>query len=339
MQLWKYILRRIAYVIPTLIGLSILIFTLSRILPGDPARMAAGPNAPEWVVEQIRVQLRLDKPLWEQYVYWWIDLFHGDLGYSIVSQRSVTADVVEYLPISLQLILMAAFFEIVGALALGVVAGRYSYKLPDNIVRVIAYLGVSVPSFVWGILFLLLFSSIIPLFPSHGMYSPGTIPPPRITGMPVIDALLSGNFDTFFDILWHMFLPALALSLGAMAQDARIIRAGMIENKEKEHVALVRGYGLPERLIFSKYILKPSLIPAITVMGMDIAALLGNAFMVELIFQWPGFSRYGINAMLNKDINAIVAVVLVIGVIFDVANIIVDVLAVHLDPRIGRRSQ
>ena len=338
MKMWGYIGKRLMYAIPTLFGLSILIFFLSRVLPGDPARMAAGPNAPAWVVEQIRHQLRLDKPIWEQYIYWLIDLFHGNLGYSIYTKRSVTEDVLEYLPASLQLITMAALFEILGALFLGIISGKYSYKLPDNLVRVLAYLGISVPSFVWALIFQVVFTSMIPLFPSHGMYSYGTIPPPRVTGFSLIDSLLAGHFDTFFDILWHMILPAFALSLGAMAQDARILRAGMVENKEKEHVALVRGYGIPERTIFSKYILKPSLVPTVTVMGMDIASLLGNAFLVEMIFQWPGFSRYGIEVMLNKDINGIVAVVLVIGLIFIIANIIVDVVVAYLDPRIGRRS-
>ncbi len=337
--MWGYIGKRLMYAIPTLFGLSVLIFFLSRVLPGDPARMAAGPNAPVWVVEQIRHQLRLDKPIWEQYIYWLVDLFHGDLGYSIYTKRSVTEDVLEYLPASLELITMAALFEILGALFLGIISGKYSYKLPDNIVRIFAYLGISVPSFVWALIFQVVFTAMIPLFPSHGMYSYGTVPPPSVTGFSLIDSLLAGQFDTFFDILWHMILPALALSLGAMAQDARILRAGMVENKEKEHVSLVRGYGIPERTIFSKYILKPSLVPTVTVMGMDIASLLGNAFLVEMIFQWPGFSRYGIEVMLNKDINGIVAVVLVIGLIFIIANIIVDVVVAYLDPRIGRRSE
>lgn len=336
--MWKYIGKRLMYAIPTLFGLSILIFFLSRVLPGDPARMAAGPNAPAWVVEQIRHQLGLDKPIWEQYFYWLVNLFHGDLGYSILTKRSVTYDVLEYLPASLELISMAAIFEISGALFLGIISGKYSYKLPDNVVRVLAYIGISVPSFVWALIFQVVFASIIPIFPSHGMYSYGTVPPPRITGFSLIDALITGHFDTFFDILWHMVLPALALALGPMAQDARILRAGMVENKEREHVTLLRGYGIPERTIFSKYILKPSLVPTVTVMGMDIASLLGNAFLVEMIFQWPGFSRYGIEVMLNKDLNGIVAVVLVIGVIFIIANIIVDVVVAYLDPRIGRRS-
>ena len=336
--MWKYIGKRLMYAIPTLFGLSILIFFLSRVLPGDPARMAAGPNAPTWVVEQIRHQLGLDKPIWEQYIYWLVNLFHGDLGYSILTKRSVTDDVLEYLPASLELISMAAIFEISGALFLGIISGKYSYKLPDNVVRVLAYIGISVPSFVWALIFQVVFASMIPIFPSHGMYSYGTVPPPRITGFSLIDALIAGHFDTFFDILWHMVLPALALALGPMAQDARILRAGMVENKEKEHVTLLRGYGISERTIFSKYILKPSLVPTVTVMGMDIASLLGNAFLVEMIFQWPGFSRYGIEVMLNKDLNGIVAVVLVIGVIFIIANIIVDVIVAYLDPRIGRRS-
>ena len=338
MRMWKYIGKRLMYAIPTLVGLSILIFVLSRVLPGNPARMAAGPNAPQWVVNQIKHQLGLDKPIWVQYIYWLKNLFHGNLGYSILSKRSVTLDVLEYLPASLQLIGMAALFEISGALFLGKVAGKHSYKLLDNIVRMFAYVSIAVPSFVWALIFQVTLTLMIPIFPSQGMYSPGITPPPRVTGFSLIDSLITGQFNTFVNILWHIVLPALALSLGPMAQDARILRAGMIENKEKEHVFLERAYGIPEKRIFSKYILKPALVPTVTIMGMDIASLLGNAFLVEMIFRWPGFSRYGIEVMLDKDINGIVAVVLVIGVIFIIANIIVDVVVSYLDPRIGRQS-
>jgi len=334
MKLSSYIARRIVYVIFTLIGLSILVFVIARVLPGDPARMAAGPRAPEWVVEQLRIQLRLDKPLYEQYFYWLGDVIRGDLGYSIISRRSLTIDVLEYLPTSLELILLAAIFEVVGAFTLGVVAGRYSYKWPDNLVRVFSYVGISIPAFVWAIILMLLFAWMLPLFPPQGMLSYGVNAPPRITGMTTLDSLITGRFDAFFNVLWHMVLPALALCIGGMMQDARIIRAGMVENQDKDYITMASSQGLPERLIMFKYLLKPSVIPAITVMGMDIAALLANAFLVERVYNWPGFSKFGITAMLNKDLNAIVALVLVIGVIYAIMNIAVDAMVAYLDPRI-----
>lgn len=333
MRLSVYILKRAIYSIFTLLGLSIIVFTLARVLPGDPARMAAGSRAPDWVVEQLRSQLNLDKPMYYQYFYWLSDLLRGDLGYSIVSRRSVTNDAIEYLPATLELVIAAAIFNIVGALILGSLAGKYANRLVDNVIRVFSYIAISIPSFVWAIILQLILGWWLNLFPTQGRITEGTIVP-RVTGFYLIDSLLCGNLSAFLDTIWHLVLPALALSIGGMSQDARIIRAGMVDNVEKDYILLMRSKGVPERLISFKYLLKPSIIPAVTVMGMDIAALLGNAFLVEIIYNWPGFSRYGIVAMLNKDLNAIVAIVLVIGLVFAVANIIVDVLVSYLDPRI-----
>jgi len=334
MRLSIYIIRRTLLVLFSLIGLSILVFVLARVLPGDPARMAAGPRAPEWVVEQLRKELRLDKPLYEQYFYWVIDVLHGDLGYSILTRRSVTTDMFEYLPPSLELIFLAAIFQLIGAFALGVVAGRYSYKWPDNTVRLASYIGISIPAFVLAIIFQLVFGWSVKLFPIQGVVSPGIELPPRTTGFVILDSLIAGRPDTSLDVLRHMVLPALALCMGGMLQDARIIRAGMVENKDKDYIAMATAQGLPERTITFKYLLKPSVIPAVTIMGLDIAALLANAFLVELVFNWPGFSKLGIRYMLNKDLNGIVALVLVIGIIYAVANIVVDVVVAYLDPRI-----
>ena len=317
-----------------MIGLSVLVFVLARVLPGDPARMAAGPRAPEWVVEQLRVQLRLDKPLYEQYFYWVSDIFHGDLGFSILTRRSVTVDVLEYFPGSLELIFLAAAFQLIGAFALGVVAGRYSYKWPDNVVRLASYIGISVPAFVLAIIFQFVFGWSLKWFPIQGVVSAGTEPPLRITGMASVDSLITGRISTFLDVLSHMVLPALALCMGGMLQDARIIRSGMVENKDKDYIAMATAQGLPERTITFKYLLKPSVIPAVTIMGLDMAALLANAFLVEMVFNWPGFSKLGIRYMLNKDLNGIIALVLVIGVIYAIANIVVDVVVAYLDPRI-----
>jgi peptide/nickel transport system permease protein len=333
LKLSTYILKRTAYSIFTLLGLSIIVFTLARVLPGDPARMAAGSRAPEWVVEQIRHQLNLDKPLYLQYFYWLSDLLRGDLGYSIVSRRSVTGDAIEYLPASLELVIVAAIFNILGAFLLGSLAGKYANRLVDNVIRVFSYVAISIPAFVWAIILQLVFGWWLHAFPIQGRISEG-LSVSRITGFYLIDSILNGNLRAFLDTAWHLILPAFALSIGGMAQDARIIRSGMVDNVEKDYILLMRSKGLPDRLISFKYLLKPSIIPAVTVMGMDVAALLGNAFLVEIVYNWPGFSKYGIWAMLNKDLNAIVAIVLVIGLIFAIANIVVDVIVSYLDPRI-----
>lgn len=334
MRLSTYIAKRTFYIVFSLVGLSLLVFVLARVLPGDPARMAAGERAPQWVVEQLRKQLRLDKPLYEQYFYWVSDVFRGDLGYSIVTKRSVSVDVLEYLPASMELIILAAIFQIAGALILGATAGQFSYKWPDNLIRVFSYVGISIPAFVIGILLQLIFSWWLKLFPTQGVFSSGVTRPPVVTGMYTLDSLIAGRFDAFLDVLWHMVLPALALCLGSMMQDARIIRSGMVENKDKDYILMAKVQGIPERLVMFKYLFKPSIIPAVTIMGLDAAALLANAFLVEIVYYWPGFSKFGITVMLNKDLNAIIALVLVMGIIYALANIVVDVLVAYLDPRI-----
>jgi peptide/nickel transport system permease protein len=204
----------------------------------------------------------------------------------------------------------------------------------DTLIRILAYLGIAIPPFVVAVLLVLLFGYTIPILPVFGRFSAGIPAPPHITGMLVLDSLLSGNFVALGDSIKHLILPALALSLGGMFQDARITRASMVDNINKDYLAAERGYGIPESTIMFKYLLKPSLIPTVSVMGMEFGTVVANAFLVELIFNWPGISRYGINAMLTKDLNAISAVILIIGFIFIVMNILVDIIVAFLDPRI-----
>lgn len=334
MKTSTFVLRRTAYAILTLFGLSILVFIIARVLPGDPARMAAGPRAPGWVVEQIRQQLGLNKPLYEQYFSWLFNLFHGDLGYSLYSQRNVSADVLEFLPASLELVFLAAIFEVVGAFTLGIIGGSYSNKWPDTILRIISYVGIAIPSFVLAIVLQLVFTWYIPIFPTFGRLSTDVLSPQRITGFISIDSLITGRLDALGNLGWHLVLPAFAVCAGGMLQDARIIRSGMVENQSKDYITMAVSKGMPTNLIRFRYLLKPSIIPAITVMGMDIASILANAFLVERIFNYPGFSKYGITVMLAKDLNGIVAVVLVVGIIFTIANILADIIVGYVDPRI-----
>jgi peptide/nickel transport system permease protein len=214
-------------------------------------------------------------------------------------------------------------------------AGRKANSSFDNVVRVLSYVGVAVPAFVVAIIFLLVFGYILNVAPSIGRLSPYIVPPPTVTGFVTVDALISGNLPAFVDALWHLILPSSALALGPIAQEIRITRSSVVENLNKDYVLASISHGIPERLLTLKYLLKPSLIPTISVMGLDISSMLGNAFLVELIFNWPGLSRYGVNAMLSKDLNAIVAVVMIIGVIFAVASILVDLINAYLDPRIA----
>ena len=341
MRLGPFILRRLGLSIFVLFGLSILIFIIARIIPGDPARMTLGPRAPVDVVERLRQQMHLDKPLHQQYGLWLWEVAHGDLGDSLLTRRPVKQDIREFFPATLELVGLTAIFIVVAGISLGVLSARYSNTWFDNIVRLFSYLGIVTPAFAWAVILMLLFGFVWHLFPTYGRLTAGVIPPSTITGMYTVDSLLNGQLGLFWDAFVHLILPAIALALPPMSQAARITRSSMADNQNKDCIASMIAYGVPNRVVTGKYLLKLSLISPITVMGMDIAATFGYAFMVEKIFGFPGLARYGIQVMLNKDVNAIVGVVMVLGVVFITLNIVVDIIVAYLDPRIrllGRSS-
>jgi peptide/nickel transport system permease protein len=338
MSLTKFLIRRTAYSVFVLLGLSIVIFVIARIMPGDPARMAVGARAPQWVVDRIRSNMHLDQPLTTQYVYWLRDAIQGDFGLSLVTQRSVTDDIREFLPASVELVILAAIISSIAGIGLGILSARYKDTWIDNAVRVFSYMGIVTPSFVFAILFVLLFGFTLDWFPIIGRLSDNLAAPPVRTGMITVDAIIAGKPKVFTNAVWHMVLPALSLAMGSIAQAARITRSSMADNLSKDYIAAARSLGIPERVVSGRFLLKPSLIPTISILGLDIAATISIAFLVELIFNWPGLGRYGMTAMLHKDLNAISAVILIFGAIFVLANIIVDLVVAYLDPRIRLRS-
>lgn len=334
MSLPAYVVRRLAQSLLILLGLSMLIFLVARIMPGDPARVALGAHAPEETVQRYREWMHYDKPLPVQYYYWLGSLIQGTLGESLITRRNVALDLKAFFPATLELVLFSGLITTVFGILLGAFAARFLNTWIDNVLRVTAYVGVVTPPFIFAILLLLFFGYLLRILPTMGRFSAAVAQPPVVTGMMTIDSLIAGDLRGFFDALKHLLMPALALALGPMSQQARITRASMSDNSRKEYISVARGQGLPERLISTKYLLKPSLIGSVSILGLEFGATLGNAFPVELIFSWPGLSRYGVEAMLHKDLNAITAVVLVIGLVFIVANIVVDLVVVYLDPRI-----
>jgi peptide/nickel transport system permease protein len=338
MRLLPFLARRTFHSIFVLLGLSIVIFVIARIMPGDPARAAVGARAPQWVVDNLREQMHLNDPLHVQYGFWLRDALQGEFGISLVTRRGVADDIKEFFPASLELVLFSGAITAVAGIGLGTLSARHKDKWIDNVVRVLSYMGVVTPSFVFAILFVLLFGFILDWLPTIGRLGGGFRRPPTITGLLTIDSLLTGRIGTFFDAIKHLILPSLALAMGSMSQEARITRSSMADNLTKDYIASARALGIPERTVMGRFLLKPSLIPTISIMGLDIAATLSSAFVVELIFNWPGLSRYGMNAILRKDLNAISAVILVLGVLFIVANTLVDIIVARLDPRIGLRA-
>jgi len=339
MEFLSYLARRSISMIATLIAVSVLIFLLTRVMPGDPARLALGAQATREMVEDLRQRMNLNMPLYMQYYYWAKGLLHGDLGQSLYSNRNVTEDLKEFFPATIELILFATLILVTVGLLFGILAASYKDTWIDGSIRFIAYAGVSVPYFLWAIFLLLIFGYFLDIMPTGGRLSAGIRPPPSLTGMVTIDALVSGNLPALLDALKHLILPAISLSTGGIATAARVTRTSMSDNMKKDYIKVAKSFNIPRNLITYKYLLKPSLIPTVALLGMQLGVLVANAFLVELIFNWPGFSRYGIGTMLNKDLNGITAVVLIVGMIYIIMNFIVDLIVVYLDPRIRLREK
>jgi peptide/nickel transport system permease protein len=339
MRFVQFLLRRIAYALLVLFGLSMLIFIIARTLPGDPARLALGPYASEEQLESLRQSMGMDKPLPVQYWAYIVGIFHGDFGMSFQTRRNVALDIAHYLPATMELVLVSILWVLLLGVPLGVQAARYKDRWPDNLVRVISFMGVAVPPFVVGIMLQLIFSHLLGILPTTGRLGLLVSPPVRHTGFMILDSLIDGNFSTLGDSLLHILLPSFATAATGIGQIARLTRASMSDVASQDYIEASRGFGIPNRLIARKYMLKPAFIPPLTVLGLTFAAQLSNAFLIETVFSWPGMAKYGIRAILRKDFNSIMGVVLVIGVAFVVVNLIVDILAGYVDPRIRMRQE
>lgn len=328
------ILKRLFSYLLVLLGLSILVFAIARVMPGDTARMALGARTPEATVEALRDEMHLNDPLYKQYFYWITNALKGDFGMSVISKRPVLEDIKSYLPATLELVILAAIIMAVFGILLGVLSTKYSGKWQDGVIRIVSYLGVVSPAFLWAILIMLLFAYIIPILPSSGRISGYLAPPVKITGMYIVDYLLAGDFKGAIDCFKHIIMPALVMSFGGMSQAARITRSSMVGNVDKAYALAERAYGIPENKILFKYLLKPSLNSTVSVMALDIAGMFGGAFLVEQIFNYPGLSRYCLQAVLNKDVFSVSAVALLTGTILIVINFLTDIFINFLDPRI-----
>lgn len=334
MALLRAILSRTLGSFAVLLGVSVLIFLLARIIPGDPAAIALGSTASVEQVEQLRIEMNLDKPLYVQYGIFLSNVMEGDLGKSLYSQRAVTTDLAEFLPATLELVFFAALIMVTCGISLGILAARYRDTWLDSLIRVLSLGGIVTPAFVWAIVLMLVFSYWLAVLPVAGRLSLGVAPPSHITGFYVIDALLTGQWSVAADAFKHLVLPATALAMSSISQTARLVRGSLIEVYGTPYIEMAQAFGHSERKISTSYALRPAMIPAMTVIGLDFASKLGNAFLVEAVFAWPGLARYGVQTILQKDLNAIIGVVLVLSAFFLIVNIVVDLLVLVLNPKI-----
>jgi len=333
----RFLIRRVLLLCPVLFGLLVLTFALIRVAPGDPAAAIAGQNTTPEQIEAIRKEYGFDKPLVTQFAIYLGHVAEGNLGTSVYSGLPVIDEIKDRLAATLELTFFGLFIGVVVGVPSGILAALYHNRLPDFLFRSVSIVGVAVASFWLAIMLQLLFSMRLDWLPLGGRLAPGTDAPTTITGLYLVDSLMTGRWDIFVDALKHIVLPAFALSLGSIATLTRFARAGMLETLQKDYITYETAAGFSRHAIILVYALRNSLGGVVTQLGLLFGALIGNAVVVESIFSWPGLGSYSVDAVLNSDYNAILAVSLVIGVIYALINIAVDLMHGLLDPQVAER--
>jgi len=329
----RYITRRLLQLIPVMVGVSVLVFVGMHLVPGDVAQLLLGEKGTAEDLARIRHQLGLDQPLYVQYGRFLEGAVRGDFGTSIRTRQSVIWEIAQALPLTIELSLAALLFAVVVGLAIGVVAARRPHGVVDTTAMVGVLVGVSMPIFWTGILLLLVFGGILGWLPLGGMLDEG-MTFRHVTGMPLIDGLLTSNFAVVKSNLQHLVLPAVALGATSMATIARMSRSTMLEVLGLDYVRTARAKGVAEPRVVARHALRNALLPVVTLIGLQLGLLLSGAVLTETIFALPGLGRLAITSVLARDYPVVQGVVLIAAGIFVLANLMVDVLYAYLDPRI-----
>ena len=332
-----FVLRRMLMLVPILLGLLLLTFGMLRLAPGDPAAAIAGDNATPAQIAAIRAQLGLDRPLPVQFVDYVWNAAHGDFGRSAYSNRPVGSDILQRLPATLELTTAALLIAAIGGIGFGALAGAWRNSSFDHVVRVVSVLGLATASFWFAIMLQLVFAIGLGVLPLRGRLPADLVPPPHETGFLVIDSILAGRLDALAATLAHLVLPAITIALGGLATVARFTRSAVVESMQSEYAAYETAVGYPSRRLLFPYVLKNALTTPVTQIGLLFGAFVSNAVAVEAVFDWPGLGSYLVQAIFVADYPAVLAVTLVIGLIYGVVNILVDVTHGLLDPRVADR--
>ena len=316
-------------------GVSQITFTISHLIPGDPARLIAGDRASDALVAGIRHQLGLDLPLYQQYGRYVLDLVQGDLGTSIRTNRPVLEDLQAFFPATLELALVALFLAIVVGVPLGVLSAVYHNRAIDQIARTLAVTGISTPAFWLGLGAIVLFYGHLGWLPGGGRLSEGLTPPNTITGFYLIDSLLAGNFSLFVDALKHLILPAATLGFVTLGVISRQIRSAMLDQLGEDYIRTARAYGLSKWTVILRHALPNALIPSVTVLGLTLGDLLYGAVLTETVFAWPGMGAYVVKSIQSLDFPAVMGFAILVSFIYVLLNMAIDLLYRVIDPRIG----
>ncbi|MFS2158515.1 ABC transporter permease [Pseudomonas sp. Pseusp122] len=327
--------KRLAGLLLVVIGVSLITFAISHLIPGDPARLIAGDRASDAIVANIRHNLGLDLPLYQQYGRYMLDLLHGDLGTSIRTSRPVLEDLRAFFPATLELALTALLLSILIGVPLGVLSAVYQNRAIDQFARTLAVTGISTPTFWLGLGLIVLFYGHLNWLPGSGRIDEGMDAPNRITGFYLIDSLLAGNREQFVSSLQHLILPAVTLAFVNLGVVARQIRSAMLDQLGEDYIRTARAYGLSRWAVILRHALPNALIPSVTVLGLILGDLLYGAVLTEAVFAWPGMGAYVIKSVQSLDFPAVMGFAIVVSFIYVLLNMLIDLLYRLIDPRIG----
>lgn len=333
----RFLASRLGTAVIVLFVLTLVVFVLSRVIPADPAVVYAGPKAPPEELARIREKLGFDQPLIMQYLSYLGGLVTGDWGDSLATKRPVLDELATRLPATLELLFAAMLIAIVVGILLGVVAAKRPGKALDGVIRFLAIGGISMPAFWLGLLLQVLFVGQLKLLPATGQFSTEVeylSPITPVTGFPLLDSLITGNWVAYSDGLAHLILPAITLAAYPLGLIARMTRASMLEVLGQDYVFTANAYGLRDGLIRWKIALKNALPPTMTIIGLAAAYALTGTFFVEVVFNWPGIGQFAAGAMLAVDYPAIMAITLLGAAGYLIANLAVDLVQARLDPRV-----
>jgi peptide/nickel transport system permease protein len=336
MRFLAFLLRRIVGIAAVMIGVSVITFAISHVIPTDPAVAALGDHATDEQIAAFRTEYRLDRPLPEQYVTYVTDLLHGDLGRSIRTRRAVLDDLADSFPATFELSFTALLVSIVVGVPAGIWSAIFRGRLPDFVVRLLALAGGSIPVFWLGLIVIGLFYYQLGWFPGGGRIDTFVPPPPPRTGMFVVDSILAGDLDALRSSLVHLVLPSLTLGYFSTAVVTRMTRSSMLEVLGQDYMRTARAKGLRERVVVLRHGLRNALIPTVTIIGLTFGSLLSGAVLTETIFSWPGLGRYATASAVSLDFPAVLGVTLLAAVVYPLANLLVDIAYYWLDPRIQR---
>jgi ABC-type dipeptide/oligopeptide/nickel transport system permease component len=321
--------------VASIFGASILAFVFMRVVPGNPARLIVGPLATDQAIREQERAMGLDQPLWVQYWRYIKGVFTGDWGFAYSAGETVEHEIIARLPASVELGLCAFLIAFVLAVVLALASTYRQRMWVDGTVRGASFLGLGTPPFWFGLIALLLFSQVWGIFPGpDGRLGPETAPPPTVTHLYTIDALIAGQWSTAWDATRHLLLPALTLGLAPFAFLVRLLRANLLDVSRENFIVVVRSKGLGRWPAFARHALPNAFLPTMTASGLLLAQLISGAVLVETVFNWPGIGGLIVGSILRQDYAVVQTFVLLSAVIYVFVNLVVDLLYGVLDPRV-----